>query len=279
MRTSEPAFERLEAANPLTDTTRYEPARADAIAFLRGIEEEPMDVLRLTTSPKTPQRPAYRRLIAVAAFVAVLATSATVAFIAGGGESTSGANVSTSMTSGAPLADSAVEEPAPLAELRTSVNAGDAAAAASIHTEEDGCDRFFTTGFETCADWYAFLVGIGTQVTATDCLVELDGGRVACQWTIESDAHRILGINSVEWKSTRVGIDGWSAVQPDGNLFTGTAGFAALDADLWTLVSLELVRQKPALGDVVDSSNRVPATLNAGLAAIVLEVAESSLGS
>ena len=53
------AFERLEAANPLTDTTQYDTTRADAIAFLRSIEKGTMDTQQLT-KPPTPVRPARR---------------------------------------------------------------------------------------------------------------------------------------------------------------------------------------------------------------------------
>lgn len=269
------AFERLEAANPLLDFTQYEPTPADAVEFLRSIEERSMDAQKLSTGPKEAQRPARRWWIAVAAFVAVLAAGATLAFVARGDGSAPATNDSTPPTTEAQPAKAAIEEPAELAALRAAVNAGDVAAAASVHIEEGGCDRFFTTNAETCADWYAFLVGIGTRVTAANCDIDSDDGGVFCRWKLESDAHRALGIDSVEWRFTTVSVDGWGSAQPDGNLLTGVTGFAALDDAFWAFVSSELVRQEPELGETVASSSRVPATLNADFAAVVLDAARS----
>lgn len=279
MRAHERAFAQLEAANPVGDIAQNEPTRADAIAFLRSIEEEPMDTQRLTNSPTTTKRPAGRWLIAVAAFVAVFAAGGVLGFFAGGSEAPRATVTSTSTTTGALPVVSVVEEPAQLAELRAALNAGDAMTAASIHTEEGVCDRFFTTGTETCADWYAFLVGIGTRTTATTCAADPDGGVAYCHWTLESDAHRSLGVDSVEWEFTGVSVEGWGAVQPDGNLFSGTAGKAALDDEFWAFVTLELVRREPDLAEAAKSSNRVPATLDADFAAVVLEAATAFPGS
>ena len=110
MRVHDRAFERLEAANPLTDTAQFEPTRADALAFLRSIEEETMDDQRLTNHPATPQRLAGRWLIVVIAFVAVFATGAALGFVAGGGES--GPVASEPTTTDAPPVEVVVEEPA-----------------------------------------------------------------------------------------------------------------------------------------------------------------------
>ena len=272
------AFERLEAANPLTDTTSYEPTRTDAIEFLRRIEEGTMDTQTATKPPETPRRRGRGWAVAGAAFVAVLAAGAVVVFIARGDDAGPVTNDSPPSTTEVRPAEAGIEEPAVLAELRAAVNGGDAVAAASLHTGEGSCDRFFTIGEETCADWYGFLVGIGTRVTAADCRLDPDAGKVGCWWTVESDAHRALGIDAVAWRFTSVDVDGWGSAQPDGNLFTGIVGLGALDDDFWASVSSELVRQKPELAEAVATSNRVPATLNAELAAVVLGAARSFPG-
>ena len=85
-------------------------------------------------------------------------------------------------------------------------------------------------------------------------------GLSGCHWTVESDAHRALGVDSVEWGFTNVTVEGWGTVVPDGNLFSGISGFAALDDEFWTFVTLELVRQEPALAEAAGQSNRVRAT-------------------
>lgn len=273
------AFERLAAANPLSDTAQFEPTRADAIAFLRGIEEQTLDTRTLTNRPITPPRRTRQWPIAMAAFIAVVAAGATAAVFPGGDDSSPATNAATATTAVASPVEAGVEEPAELAELRAAVNAGDPLAAATVHAEDGDCDRFFTTGGETCADWYRFLVGIGTRVTAARCEADPDGGLVNCWWTVESDAHRALGINTVEWTFTSVSVEGWGTAQPDGNLFSGVTGLGALDSEFWKFVSSELVREDPELAEVVASSNRVPATLNADFAAVVLDAATSYTGS
>jgi hypothetical protein len=73
MSTRERAFERLVAINPLTEVEEFAPSIADAEAFLRSIEEGPMDTkTRKLLEPLEP-RPSRRPwMVAAAAFAVVI---------------------------------------------------------------------------------------------------------------------------------------------------------------------------------------------------------------
>lgn len=267
MSTRERAYEELRAANPLSDLGLYEATREDAAAFLRTIDGGTTSVV-----PKRamPTRPVSRRwLVAGATFTVVLVLGLAALVVASVDDSGSAARPSVGSEPPPLIGES--NEPASLAGIRTAVNDGDAARAAELHNEDADCDRFFTTGVESCADWYAFLVGIGTRVIAADCEVG-DLGPV-CRWTVESEAHRALGIGSVTWDFTLLEASGWGSVVPDGNLFSGRPGEFELDTAVWAAVN-------ESLGPVSDdgvfvSALRTPATLDSDLALVVLDVVES----
>lgn len=276
MKASEQAFQRLADANPLTETADHIPSREDARAFSASLEGGTVTSQDLTKQPSDPQQRSRQWLIAAAAFALVLLSGAALAFFSGD-ESTPAAPPPTTITSQTP-SEIPVDEPAELANLRQAVNDGDAAAAADIHGEDGECDRFFTEGSETCLDWYSFLIGIGTNVSAANCMLESYGGEgsTSCEWTLGSTAHRALGIDSVHWEFTSVGADGWFTVYPDGNLFGGNPGLSQVDEDFWAAVT-RTIEDELSTGPEGSTppSLRVPATLNADLAVIVLEEARS----
>lgn len=259
------AYQRLIAANPLPDEPLYETTRDEARVFLRDLVDQ-----------KTPQhlfqlpRPAKRRwapqfLIAVLVFGAIVAAGA-LALLPGGGPSTSQPTAAT----GAPEVIEASEpEPALLAAIRDAVNRGDAATAAALHGSEAFCDRFFTEGVESCADWYGFLVAIGIEVTAVEC--HADGEAASCTWTVASDVHRALGVESVQWRFLALKPDGWGSAQPDRNLFSGQIGESAFDEAFWRFVIERIGEPDPV-------STRVPATLDADFAAFARDAADEFPG-
>lgn len=276
MTRSQHAYQRLQRANPLPDTTAYEPTPEEAVAFLTAVKEESMardNDLRDLEPMGSPPR---HWLIAAATFLVVLVAGGAIGVILATRTSepdTATSPPATSTTSPQSSSSDEVAEPAELKRLREAVNRGDPADAARIHTTEEECDRFFTTGVETCTDWYGFLVGIGTNVLSADCALPAGEAAVYCVWTLASDVHSELGINSVPWDFARLTVEGWAAVQPDGNLFTGVMGFGQLDDDFWKHVTA--IVEADSGGDTSTKSNRVPATLNAEFAQVVLDAAES----
>lgn len=264
MNAGERVYERLARANPVTDITQYQPARSEAIAFTDRIEGRAMGTETIVQQPAISQVSVSRIAIAVASFIVIVALGAVALVMTSGDTQNPVAALPTTVIP--QLVEEPIAESEQLARVRQAVNSGDAAAAAAVHGDDGDCERFFTTGHESCEDWYAFLVGIGTNVVATECTEES-----SCEWTVGSDLHRALGIESVSWDFTVVKLDGWGSVQPDGNLLKGTPGLSSLDTDFWDFIT-DRIEDDPAAAEERVSA-RVPATLNADFASFVLQAA------